>query len=310
MASIDEIKKLFEASDDNVKKGFENLEKEMKDFKEEVKKTVTESLKPTNEKVELLEAKLKEKDEQILLLQRDLDLHKRKNNLVIFGVQESESTTDELDSIICNLLHKVTNVGFVANDFNDVFRLGKRSEKCRPIVVSFVSYRKLRAVLNKKHLFKNENVTVAPDVPKSVMEEKKRLQPMITALNKAGIRATLRFDEVIINGKKLSKEEVEEEMEKFQASLKRRRSPSDESASNERAPIPKLNIRAAVHHSRPQEAAGAGTADSSPPSPTATFSTPSRVFPVFNRPQTSQSGVLSPLPGGSKHSKTFEIRGD
>lgn len=307
MASLEQITLLFEASNANMNKGFENLHVEMKEFKEEVKQTIADSVKLTNEKVEILEAKLQEKDEEIKSLQKDLDLYKRKNNLVVFGVQDNEQTIEELEAIISNLFKKVAGIEVNENDYSDIFRLGKIREKCRPILVSFVSNKKMRAILQKKNLFRAEKVTVSADLPKEVVEERKRLQPMVTALNKAGIKAYLRLDAVFVNGKKLSKTETEEEMQKFKSMSKRVRSPEETAIlARKRITAPKLNINAAVHQTKPQDA----STSSSPAqaSLSETSSTPSRMFPVFKLPQTERSGELSPMPGGSKHSKTFEIR--
>lgn len=143
MATIDDIKKLFKANQANMNKGFENLQGQMKDFKEEVKQTITDSLKLTNEKVDLLETQLKEKEEKITTLQREFDLHKRKNNLIIFGIQENETTIVELEAITSNIFKKVTGIEVNGDDFNDIYRIGKKGEKCRPILISFLSCKKI-----------------------------------------------------------------------------------------------------------------------------------------------------------------------
>lgn len=309
MASLEEIKLLFENSNASINKGFENLHVEMKEFKEEVKQTVADSLKITNEKVEILEAKLKQKDEEIKSLQKDLDLYKRKNNLVVFGVQDNEQTNEDLEAITSNLFKKVAGIEVNENDYSDIFRLGKKGEQCRPIMVSFVNSKKMRIILQKKNLFRAENITVSADLPKEVVEERKRLQPMITSLNKAGIKAYLRLDAVFVNGKKLSKTETEEELQKFKSMSKRVRSPEETILARKRTSVQKLNINAAVHQTKPQKQQEASISSSpAQASSNETFSTPSRMFPVFRLPQTERSGELSPMPGGSKHSQTFEIR--
>lgn len=315
MASIDEIKLLFEASNANTSKGFENLRTEMKNFKEEVKQSVTESLKTVNEKVDMLETKLNEKDEEIMSLKRDLELNKRKNNLIVFGVKDNEHSPEELEAVISNLFKKVTGIEMKENDFNDIYRLGKKGEKPRPIIVSLGNGRKMRVILQKKNLFKMENITVSADLPKEVVEERKRLQPMITSLNQAGTKAYLRLDDVFVNGKKLTKQETEEEMQKFRSTTKRGRSPEEIPLLPKRLVPPKLNINAAKQQikSNKQGISQEPCVSTSPPHTPSneTFSTPSRIFPVFKLPQTtSRGGELSPLPGGSKHSKTFEVRGD
>lgn len=162
----------------------------------------------------------------------------------------------------------------------------------------------MKPILDKKNLFKKENVTIAADLPKSIVEEKKRLQPMVTALNNTGVKSFLRMDEVIVEGRKLNKEEVEEMMKKFQIATKRARSTPDIATQNkkERKNKPMLNTEIASQITITQEASTPTT--TSPKS----ASTPSRIFPVFSQPQKNIGGMLSPLPGGSRHSKTFDYQ--
>lgn len=312
MATLDEIKKLFESSDANVEKGFKNLRGEMKDLREDMKQTIAESMQVTNERVEILEAKLKEKDEQITSLHKDFEYYKKRNNLVMFGVPENEQNVEELETNVFNLVKKATCIEINENDIDDIFRIGKKGDQCRPVLISLISYRKKQVILNKKSLFRKENITVQADLPKSVTEEKKRLQPMVTALNKSGVKASLRLNELYISGKKLSKNEVEVEMEKFQQKSKRLRSPSETATSNKRIQAAKLNINTTVHTPRKlKQGTSTETQNSfslTPITHVQTMSTSSRVFPVFNQPPNERNGVLSPLPGGSDHSKVFEYR--
>lgn len=95
-------------------------------------------------------------------------------------------------------------------------------------------------------------------------------------------------------------------MTKFQAANKRARSPSAEKSAGNHKKVAvssqlKLNIN---------EAASNSSAQTTSPTISPKFSTPSKVFPVFTLSQNSRNGVLSPLPGGSNHSKTFEFRSD
>lgn len=294
MASLEDIKKLFEASDKNTNTGFAEIKKDMKTFKEDI----TKLIKDTNEKVDQLEKKLKEKDEEIATLKRDFNVKERKNNLILFNVQETDNSLEELQGIILSLFRKFSD-NFSESDFSDVFRIGKKDGRCRPIVVSFVSQIKLRTVLANKHRLKNENVSVAQDFPKEVMEERRRLQPMITFLNKSGKRASLRIDEVVVDGKKLNKKETEAEMSIFREATKRPRSPTDEiTEENER--MPKLHNPSL---SQRVDDVPITTPTRSQPS------TPSRLFPVFSLQQI-EANTLSPIAGGSKNAKAFEFRSD
>lgn len=305
MATLDQIKTLFQTNAETMTAGFAKLEKDMQEFKEEIITSVADAIKPTNEKMEILEAKLKEKDEEIGSLRRDLEFTKRKNNLILFGVKENEMP-EALETVVLNLVRTVTDIKLSSDDIDDAFRLGKKTNgKCRPVLLSLVSNKKTRLILSMKHLFKQAKIVVTQDLPKEVLEEKKRLQPMITALNREGTKASFRMGLVILNGEKLSKEEIEEQMNKFN-STKRLRSPGDDDTSSiQRLPCPKRVIKTTT-------AQRSTEVNMSPPSTGAlspVLFAPSRMFPVFSQ-TAKRSGVLSPLPGGSNHSKTFELHSE
>lgn len=319
MATFEEIKNLFDSNFNGVnlaslQKDVGSIKDDMKKFKEDIKAAVFKALEPTNEKIDKLEKKLEEKDQEILSLRKDLDLNTRKKNIVLFGVQENENSTEELEAIVISLFQKVTKIEFHSNDFNDVFRFGKKvNDKCRPILVSFISHKNFRKALDKKQLFKNEDIGISQDLPKNIMEEKKRLPPMITAINNAGTKASLRLDEVFIEGRKLSKPEVEEQMVKFQSVTKRQLSPDEDESRISKKSRPKLKVKAAAFN--PAKLNG-GTIGSPKPTTSTTpntspkFSTPSKMFPVFTLPQNNEKGILSPLPGGSAHSKSFAYQSE
>lgn len=305
MTSLDDIKNLIVASNSKIDTGFAGVSKEMKTlkddmglFKKEIKDIVAKSIEANNQKIGELESKLKEKDEEIGTLRRDLEIHRRKNNLVLFNVPETEKNIEELQKLVSELLLKATNIAVSEMDLNNVFRMGKKEGKTRPILVSFVTETKMRAIIVKKHLLRNENVGVSQDFPKGVIDERKKLQPMVTHLNKLGKKATLRNDLVFVNGKQLSKEEVDDELTKFNAITKRSRSPSEEIPENERRIAPKLNQNIDF-----------GTPKSQKPSLPA-ISTPSRMFPVFELSDQSRRNILSPMPGGSDNSKIFEFHSE
>lgn len=233
MATLEQIKQLFASSDAQMKAGFAGMQAEIKNFKDSVSKEITEfkddikitvenSAAAFNAKIEGLEQQVKHKDDEICFLKRHLELNKRKNNLVLFNVQENYETSEDLDSLVIQIFMKITSFSFCEQDFNEIFRIGKNNGSCRPILVSFLSYRKMKEVFSKKQLFRKENIVVTQDMPKEIIDERKRLQPMITALNISGKKASLRLDEVLLDGKKLSKKEVEDEMEKFVANKKRK----------------------------------------------------------------------------------------
>lgn len=307
MATLDDVMKLLQQNTTSMNDGFKDMKDEMsqmktdmKDFKTEIKKTVDDSLRTTNDKVQMLETKLQEKDDEIESLRKQCDLQKRQNNVVLFNVPENENSFYELMSIVVNLVSKNTNIAFSDADLNDVYRIGKKGSKCRPILVSLVSHIKLKAMLADKSAFRKVNIGLSQDFPKAVNDERKRLQPMVTELNQAGKKAVLRMDELFVEGEKWDKELIEVEMNKFNARGKRHGSPM-ESQSTKRVVVAKLSKPPTNQSNHSPIASTNQSIDPTIPA-SSPSSTPARMFPMFKGTATN---VLSPVPGGSHNDKSF-----
>lgn len=325
MATLAEIEAAFKKNADDIiaankrtmDEGFKGIKDEMKVLKKEfkdVKTTVSEGFIATNARVDSLELKLKEKDNEIAALKRDVEVKKRKNNILIFNLAESEKSREELIALIVSLLQQYAGPDFSVADLNDVFRLGKPNGKCRPVLVSFLSFMKLQTVISNKQRFREANIGISQDYPKDVMEERKKLQPMISSLNKAGKKAYLKFDGAYVDGRKLTKEEIDVEMQKLDTAPKRNRSPEDDAAADSalsrRARIPKLKL-GNYTGTTPKRVQRNNEDEVSPLVPyEGTPSTPSRLFPVFELPKTVPENTLTSLPGGTPHSAAYAYRSD
>lgn len=148
MASIDEISKLLDSKINlqtaEIKSTFKA---EMKTIKDEMYNYFNKKIDETNERMESLEKKLADKDEEIAAIKKDFELNKRKNNLVFFRIQESESYEQELLSKMVDTIRKHADPNFSPGDIDKVYRIGKKNEgKTRPILVSFTRSSKLSTV--------------------------------------------------------------------------------------------------------------------------------------------------------------------
>lgn len=243
------IEKKIDLSEKNV---INHLESEIKNVKDDVEK---------------LKEEIKVRDGRILALEKEFDNYKRKNNLILFNIQELETSDKSIKSTIIEIFQKYVSSTFNENDINDIYRIGKmQPNKIRPILVSFVNYSKLKMVLQRKQEFVKNHIGISLDYCKSVADERKRLQPLVTAINKSGKKAFLRQDDVFVEGRKLSKEEVETELNKLEP-LKRIRSPqeNEEQVSKHRL----INVESLLTAS---------------PSSTP-YTTPNKIFPIFQNQQ-------------------------
>lgn len=127
----------------------------------------------------------------------NLEKHKRLNNLILYGVKETEKSTADLIEIIKKKFKDDLNINFEDRDVNTIHRIGKNmTEKERPILLAFVNFwKKKEIVANKKKL---KNVYVSEDYPKEILEMRKKLQPKVEEERKKGNYAFINYDKLVI----------------------------------------------------------------------------------------------------------------
>lgn len=286
MASIVDIQKLLEANNDKLSKtievGFSKVKNEMQNFKKEISELVSESLRETNDRIASLEDNLLKKDTEIALLKKEFELHKRKNNLVLFNLRESEESEHDLKWNIIELIQRLADSNFNELDIDDVYRIGKKNvQKTRPVILSLVSYSKHKFIISKSKLFKAEHIGISKDFPKEISDERKRLQPLLQRLKNEGKKVFLRVDELIVEGEKWNSETIEKEFNKITTIE------SPNKSQERKRKLPKLNLQ----HVNPDTP----------------FQTPTKPYPIFGNVSRS---VLKMLPGAKPNDKVFEVIDD
>ncbi|XP_069365306.1 uncharacterized protein [Maniola hyperantus] len=135
-----------------------------------------------------------------------LERQTRKNNLIIHGVQETETNFPDLLKHIISVLNVVSDkTGIEAWDkweISNVKRIGKKIEgKTRPICTTLTLYwRKMELLRNKKHL--PENVYITEDYPKEVLLKRKELKTQLKEELDKGNEAYIVYDRLVIKAKK------------------------------------------------------------------------------------------------------------
>lgn len=168
------------------------------EMKEDIKCTIINSL---NEKFnnlelknELLEKKIEEQTNKI----NNLDRQFRRKNLILFGVEESEKSYDELERMVINIINTYIKISCDTNNIEAVRRLGKKGEKVRPIVITFNTLGfKLKIQKNKNHL-QNTSYYLKEDYPIEILIKRKELQVELQKEKDAGNTAFIKYDKIII----------------------------------------------------------------------------------------------------------------
>ncbi|CAH2109122.1 unnamed protein product [Euphydryas editha] len=176
-------------------------------MKEDIKCTIINSL---NEKFnhlelknDLLEKKIEEQSNKIKNLERQF----RRRNLVLFGVEESEKSYDELERLVTNIINTYIRISCDTSNIEAVRRLGKKGEKVRPIVITFNTLGfKIKIQKNKHHL-KNTSYYLKEDYPFEILNKRKELKVQLQKEKDAGNTAFLKYDKIIISNKKQPQKE-------------------------------------------------------------------------------------------------------
>lgn len=224
-----------------------DIREELKTFREElkseIKDMVSQSLQQTNEEINSLKENLVRKDEELASLREKttyLEFSSRKKNIIIFRVAENERTRDNLLNGVSKLIREIADPSFNESEIDDVYRLGKPSNTPRPIMLVLNKSSKRTFLLSKRKNFMEKNIGIAEDLPKEVYEGRKPLYHLADQLRKEGKKVVFRMDKMLVDGKELTAEELDQE--KASQERKRRLSMSPQSSQSIRNPVPKLNI--------------------------------------------------------------------
>lgn len=154
-----------------------------------------------NEKFQNLESKNEQLEKKIVDQERRIDAVEkeiRKKNLVFFGIQENEKSYWELEKTMLTVINEKMNVGCLTQEISSVWRIGKKGERTRPIIVSFNSLGKKIEVIKKKKLLQQFDIYVSEDFPIKIIQKRRELRVELKQLLDQGKEAYLKYDKIII----------------------------------------------------------------------------------------------------------------
>lgn len=138
-----------------------------------------DSVNKLQETVQDLQNELAIKDERINKLETivnegldEREQYSRRNNIRVFGIQESES--EDTDQIVLDLAAKL-GVPLVKQQIDRSHRVGRMGPKPRPIIVKLVSYAQRRALFMAKKSLKGTGTFVCEDLTKTRRELLKKI---------------------------------------------------------------------------------------------------------------------------------------
>lgn len=167
-------------------------------IKETLISSVVAELKKTiecnNAVISELKAAVNSRDVKIQTLENkldDLEQYQRRQCLRIFGVKEEEN--EDTDKQAIEVAHKI-GVDLQLCDIDRSHRIGRRenSDRPRPIIVKFTSYRKRSEVFRSKRRLRSTGVVIHEDLTKA------RYHLLREAITKYGLNNVWTQDGVVI----------------------------------------------------------------------------------------------------------------
>lgn len=238
---------------DGIMEILKTIQNDLNSQKQDMRKmeqNITQSINSNiNEKFTQLESKTAELENKIEKQQESIDILEklvRKKNIVLFGVDETEHSYSGLVKLVLDILVRNMNIDCHRGEIEEVRRLGRKSDKMRPIIVTLTTVgRKIEILKNKKSL-DGSSVYLKEDYSQKVLEKRKQLQEELKREREAGKNVALRYDKIV----ELKKYRVETENTRKQ---KRPMSKSpeitnnkDEASNRNVKQIPKKNKTASI----------------------------------------------------------------
>ncbi|KAI5755971.1 hypothetical protein M8J77_021051 [Diaphorina citri] len=132
-------------------------------------------------------------------------------NLLIFNVVEKKNESiAALQKVVMDIFCQTMQCNVKEQDVERVKRIGKRQEgRSRPIVVSLHTVSKKNYILSNARNLKGSKLGLDQDFPKSVVEARKKLKPIMMRLRQERKYAVLKYDQLYVDGILYDVEEAE-----------------------------------------------------------------------------------------------------
>ncbi|XP_030024156.2 uncharacterized protein LOC115443029 [Manduca sexta] len=194
---INELRKIRKDLDEQKTAIEKNGEKVTEKVTQNINCILEDKFKLFNEKYEYLREKCENQEKRLYFLEKQA----RKNNIVFFGIKETETSYSNLESLIINFIKEYFSQELDRRDIQEVRRIGKKGERPRPITVTFCTLgTKINLVKNRSAL-KNTGYYITEDYPQNILEKRKELQEQARAEKEKGNFVKIKYDKLVISAK-------------------------------------------------------------------------------------------------------------
>lgn len=189
-----------------------NIQKELDEQKqtilkngERVTEQVTENInsilevkfKLLDEKYDNLQEKIQNQEKRLYFIEKQM----RKNNIVFFGLEETETSYSNLERIMITFIKERLSLDLNYRDIQEIKRIGKKGDRPRPIIVTLSTFGLKINILKRKSSLKNTSYYITEDYPQNILEKRKELQEQARIEKEKGNSVIIKYDKLIIREK-------------------------------------------------------------------------------------------------------------
>lgn len=153
-----------------------------------------EKFKTWEVKHNYLKEKVENQEKRLYFLEKQA----RQRNIVLFGLEEKESSYSDLENSIINFIDKHFRIKLEKRDLQAITRIGKKGERPRPITVTFTTLGMKIGIFKQKSLLNNTEYYIKEDYPKNILEKRKELQERVKLEKEKGNKAIIKYDKLIV----------------------------------------------------------------------------------------------------------------
>lgn len=130
----------------------------------------------------------------------DLENRSRRNNLVVYGVEESHEEDSKKQKVNGDIFRKI--LGVEINSIERMHRIGQRNaERPRPVILKLCNYVDKTKVLSSCFKLKGTNIFISEDFSKNIRDTRTKLWRSTAEERKTGSKVSLHFDKLKVDGK-------------------------------------------------------------------------------------------------------------
>lgn len=166
--------------------------------------TVVQSVNKLHEKTDGIAEENEKLKKTVVYLEGKVDYienQTRRNNLVIRGLKKEvqEERWDDVEQLVRKMLREELGVKTADGDIERAHRLGRsKAREDKPIVVKFTFFKKKEEILKNANKLKGTNILIMEDFSDRVIQERRKLLPLLKEARNKDERAVLTYNKLRI----------------------------------------------------------------------------------------------------------------